>query len=151
MPQLPLKPLAAAIIPRGSRVLLTERRAHEHGEVWSWPSGKVEDGESPEQAILRELQEELLLDHAQVVGRLGDIDLASGYRMTHFHVTIPAHTEPVLNDRRTLVQFQWMTKEEAQRAFATLDTTVAKRALDFIDQVLTRAFHLREPHSDKAL
>ena len=142
-----LKPLAAAIIPRGERVLLTERRLHQHGEAWSWPSGKVEPGESLEEAIVRELYEELLLGNVKVVRRLGDIDLASGFRMSHFHVTIPDDAEPVLNDHANLSQIRWMTREEAQQAFRTLDPTIAQGALRLIDDVLRHEQLARGLHS----
>ena len=133
-----LQPLAAAIILRENRVLLTERRFPGHGEQWSWPSGKVEAGESLEDAILRELYEELLIPDARVIGYIGDIDLPSGFRMSHFHVAIPPDAEPKLNDYEQLVRTQWMTRDEAREAFQTLAPEIAGRALAFLDQVLSR-------------
>jgi ADP-ribose pyrophosphatase YjhB (NUDIX family) len=95
VPQPPdLMPLAGAIIVRGDRVLLTERRFPGHGEQWSWPSGKIEGSESLEDAIRRELLEELLIADAEVIEYMGTIDLPSGFRMSHFHVAIPQTPSP---------------------------------------------------------
>jgi 8-oxo-dGTP pyrophosphatase MutT (NUDIX family) len=131
-----LKPLAAAIIPRGQRVLMTERRYPGYGEVWSWPSGKIEKNETLEEALLRELHEELLIADAHIVRHIGDIDLPSGYRMSHFLTSIPESVQPRLNDYEQLVQVQWMTRDEVERALATLPPHIAERALEFVDQVL---------------
>ncbi len=135
-PRSELRPLAAAIIARDGRVLLTERRFPGHGEQWSWPSGKIEHGESLEDAIRRELREELLIDDAQVLEYVGAIDLPSGYRMAHFHVTIAPHAEPTLNDYEQLTRAHWVTRDEAERAFASLPPGIARRALAFLDRVL---------------
>jgi 8-oxo-dGTP diphosphatase len=132
-----LRPLAAAIIVRDGRVLLTERRFPGHGEQWSWPSGKVEVNESLEDAILRELHEELLITEAEVVGHVGDIDLPSGFRMSHFHVAIPATAEPKLNDYEQLVRTQWMTRDEAVDAFKSLPPEIAREGIALLDRVLS--------------
>jgi mutator protein MutT len=52
---------AIALIRRGSRYFL-QRRAFDSGHLpglWEFPGGKLEPGESPEQALLRELAEEI--------------------------------------------------------------------------------------------
>ena len=51
---------AAALIDASGRVLLTQRPQHkELGGLWEFPGGKVEPGEAPEFALIRELKEEL--------------------------------------------------------------------------------------------
>lgn len=51
---------AAIIFDQGGRVLLTQRSAHDaHGPRWEFPGGKIREGESPEECLKRELQEEL--------------------------------------------------------------------------------------------
>ncbi len=52
--------VAAAVIRDGEQVLLSHRAAHKHqGDRWEFPGGKREPGESVEQALARELDEEL--------------------------------------------------------------------------------------------
>jgi 8-oxo-dGTP diphosphatase len=51
---------AAALIDMQGRVLITQRPAHKQlGGLWEFPGGKVEPGEAPEAALVRELKEEL--------------------------------------------------------------------------------------------
>lgn len=48
------------MIERGGRVLIAQRPLEKrHGEMWEFPGGKVEGGESDLQALTRELHEEL--------------------------------------------------------------------------------------------
>lgn len=57
--------VAAAVIREGpgGKVLLTERLAGAHLEgYWEFPGGKVEEGEDPERAVVRECLEEIELD-----------------------------------------------------------------------------------------
>ncbi len=52
--------VAAALFDRAVRVLMHQRPlAKHHGGLWEFPGGKVENGESPEAALARELAEEL--------------------------------------------------------------------------------------------
>ncbi|MGB5812427.1 MAG: 8-oxo-dGTP diphosphatase MutT [Polyangiales bacterium] len=51
--------VAAAVIVADGNVLLTKRRDDQHlGGMWEFPGGKLEAGESPEQALVRECREE---------------------------------------------------------------------------------------------
>jgi len=55
-----VKQVAAAIARQGDRVLVTRRGPGEHlAGFWEFPGGKLEDGETPQSCIVRELEEEL--------------------------------------------------------------------------------------------
>lgn len=55
--------VAAAVIYRDGQILVGQRRGdNRHPYKWEFPGGKVEYGESPQQALARELCEELQID-----------------------------------------------------------------------------------------
>ncbi len=54
--------VTAGILSRDGRVLIARRRPGKHmGGKWEFPGGKIEPGETPEQSLSRELEEELEL------------------------------------------------------------------------------------------
>lgn len=61
-------PVSAGILKKDGRVLVGQRpENHTLAGLWEFPGGKIELGESPEQALARELNEELGIE-AQVGG-----------------------------------------------------------------------------------
>lgn len=73
----PILVVAVALLNRAGQVLMQKRREGAvHGGLWEFPGGKVEAGETPEQAARREIEEELgiALDGA----RLLPVTFASG-------------------------------------------------------------------------
>lgn len=54
--------VVAAIIRRGDQVFATQRGYGDWKDWWEWPGGKQEPGEKPEQALRREIREELDAD-----------------------------------------------------------------------------------------
>ena len=51
--------VVAAIIVENGRVFATQRGYGDFKDGWEFPGGKIEAGESPEQALVREIREEL--------------------------------------------------------------------------------------------
>ena len=54
--------VVAAIIKRDAKVLATQRGYGEYKDGWEFPGGKIEKGETPQEAIVREIREELAAD-----------------------------------------------------------------------------------------
>ena len=55
-----MQQVSAAVVIENGRLLLAERRSHDHLEgMWELPGGKVEPGETAEECLIRELNEEL--------------------------------------------------------------------------------------------
>ena len=54
--------VVAAIIKKDNKILATQRGYGEFEGLWEFPGGKIEDGETKEEALVREIEEELNAD-----------------------------------------------------------------------------------------
>ena len=71
----------------GGRVLITRREKSAHqGGLWEFPGGKIEPGETPERALIRELEEELGIDTWESC--LAPLTFAS-HSYDDFHLLMP--------------------------------------------------------------
>ena len=62
--------VAVALLERGGRILICRRRQDQsHAGKWEFPGGKVEPGEDADDALARELKEELDIEVADAVER----------------------------------------------------------------------------------
>jgi len=60
---MPTLNVVAAVIQHEGKFLLTRRPPRAHlGGLWEFPGGKIEEGESPEDALVRECSEECAID-----------------------------------------------------------------------------------------
>ena len=73
-----MKKVAAAVIFKESKILVTRRAPGEKlAGYWEFPGGKLEEGETPQECIMRELREELCLN-----AKAGDVLASSIYEYT---------------------------------------------------------------------
>jgi 8-oxo-dGTP diphosphatase len=112
--------VVAAIIERGGRILICQRHAdHAHPLKWEFPGGKVEPGESPVDALRRELAEEL------------SIAAGIGPEVTRYEYTYPGK-KPILLIFYRVTEF---TGEPRNQVFAQIvwDEPRKLPAYDFLD------------------
>lgn len=75
--------VVAAIIRDGDRIFATQRGYGEFKDGWEFPGGKIENGESPSEAIVREIREEL---DAEII--VGDLLTTVEYDYPTFHLSM---------------------------------------------------------------
>ncbi len=81
--------VAVALVDADGRVLVSRRPEGKHmAGLWEFPGGKVDDGETPEQALIREMREELDIDTAQSC--LAPFTFAS-HEYDDFHLLMPLY------------------------------------------------------------
>ena len=85
-PPVPAAVLVPVVLGRPPGILLTKRNARltKHAGQVSFPGGRIDPGETPEAAALREAEEEVGLSPADVtlLGRMSDYVTGTGYRIT---------------------------------------------------------------------
>ena len=68
--------VVAAIIKKDNKILATQRGYGEFEGLWEFPGGKIEDGETKEEALVREIKEEL---NAEIIVEKFALDLEWQY------------------------------------------------------------------------
>ncbi|WP_413253985.1 NUDIX hydrolase [Streptomyces decoyicus] len=105
------RPVSAAVIVRGGCVLLV-RRAVEEGDLrWQFPAGKLEVGELPELAAVRETQEEtgLAVEVVKVLG--GRVHPKTG-RLMHYVACSVISGVAHVADEEELAEVAWVAHGE---------------------------------------
>ena len=125
--------VVAALIWRGEKFMICQRPAHKaRGLLWEFVGGKVEPGETKEQALIRECQEELA-----VTLSVGDVfmDVIHEYpdltvHLTLFNATI-AEGEPQKLEHNDI---KWITPDEIQNYdFCPADVEILERIMERYD------------------
>ena len=102
--------VVAAIIRRDGRIFATQRGYGDWKDWWEFPGGKVEAGETPEQALVREIREELDTD-ISVDKFLCTVE----YDYPKFHLTMHCYLCSLLTEALHLNEHEaarWLDKDE---------------------------------------
>lgn len=100
--------VVGAVLTRDGLVLCAQRGPGAQAGLWEFPGGKVEAGETPQAALVREIREELGCDltvGAEVATTTHPYDAVT-VTLTTFWCTVPDHQEPVAHEHAAL---RWVT------------------------------------------
>ena len=103
--------VAAAVICRDNRIFATQRGYGNYKDWWEFPGGKIEPGETSQEALKREILEEL--DTEIEVGEL--IDTVE-YDYPEFHLSMDCFWCSIRSGSLTLLEAEdarWLTAEES--------------------------------------
>ena len=102
--------VVAAIIRRGDRIFATQRGYGDFKDWWEFPGGKMEAGETPEQALAREIREEL---DAEI--SIDKFLYTVEWDYPQFHLTMYCYMASLLTDALHLNEHEaarWLTRDE---------------------------------------
>ncbi len=113
--------VAAAVIIRDGKIFATERGYGNYKDWWEFPGGKIEESESPRDAVLREIEEEL-----GVSIEVGDRIYVIEYDYPDFHLHMEAfactlsggeielreHENALWLDRDSIDSVRWLPADE---------------------------------------
>ena len=102
--------VAAAIIVKDNRIFATQRGYGEFKDGWEFPGGKIEPGKSAQEALVREIREELDVDI-----RVGKLLETVEYDYPEFHLTMHCFICELLSEEIVLKEHEdarWLKKEE---------------------------------------
>ena len=104
--------VVAAVIKKQNKVFVTQRGYGEFKDGWEFPGGKIEQGETPQEALKREIKEEL--DAEIEVGKLIDI---VEYDYPTFHLSMQCFWCELKQDKIELKEHEvakWLNLNEKE-------------------------------------
>ena len=102
--------VVAAIIIKNNKVFATQRGYGDFKDGWEFPGGKVEEGETPQEALTREIREELAADIW--VGELFD---TVEYDYPEFHLSMKCYICELVSEEMELKEHEaarWLGRGE---------------------------------------
>ena len=104
--------VVAAIIIHDHKLFATQRGYGDFKDYWEFPGGKVESGETPQDALKREIWEELATEIA-----VGDYIDTIEYDYPTFHLSMDCYACSIISGRLELLEHEsatWLSKENLQ-------------------------------------
>ena len=104
--------VVAAVIRDGDKIFATQRGYGDFKGGWEFPGGKIEEGETPQEALVREIEEEL--ETEIIVGELID---TIEYDYPTFHLSMDCFWVEIVSGDLVLKEHKaakWLTKAELE-------------------------------------
>ena len=125
--------VVAAIIQKEGRIFATQRGYGEWKDWWEFPGGKMEVGETPEEALAREIREELSTEI-----RVDELLCTVEYDYPKFHLTMHCYLCSLLMEALHLNEHEaakWLGKDELDSVkWLPADLEVIERLKGAIEQ-----------------
>ena len=108
-----IKVVAAVIcdsMENTSRIFATARGYGQYKGWWEFPGGKIEEGETPQEALVREIKEELTVEIS-----VGELIKTIEYDYPDFHLSMDCFLAEIISGEIVLKEAEagrWLTKEE---------------------------------------
>ncbi len=102
--------VTAAILRDGGKILATQRNYGEFKDGWEFPGGKIEPGETPQEALVREIREEFDTEI-----RVGEEIERVEYDYPSFHLSMDCFWARIVSGELTMhvhKEIKWLTWEE---------------------------------------
>ena len=102
--------VVAAIIRDKDRIFATQRGYGEFKDGWEFPGGKIEEGETPENALIREIREELDTEIS-----VGEKITCVEYDYPKFHLSMDCFWAEIVSGDLVLKEHEaakWLSREE---------------------------------------
>ena len=102
--------VVAAVILHDGKFFATQRGYGEWKDWWEFPGGKVESREVPEDALVREIREELATEI-----EVGELLTTIEYNYPQFHLTMHCYLCTILSGQLTLLEHEaarWLAMNE---------------------------------------
>lgn len=124
--------VVAAITIKDHKIFATQRGYGEFKNGWEFPGGKIETGETPQQALKREIKEELDADI-----NVGELFETIEYDYPNFHLSMKCFLCTLTSDQLVLKEHEaakWLTRDNLDSvAWLPADVTIIEKLknLDF--------------------
>ena len=102
--------VVAAVIKSGNKIYATQRGYGEFKGGWEFPGGKIEQGETSQEALVREIEEEL-----ETKIKVNDLIDTIEYDYPTFHLSMECFWCEIIKGNLVLLEAEaakWLTKEE---------------------------------------
>ena len=115
--------VVAAIIRDGNKIFATQRGYGDQKDGWEFPGGKVEEGETPQEALKREIEEELKTEI-----EVGEYLTTIEHEYPKFHLSMKCYWARIIEGKPVLLEHEaarWLSRDELDSvAWLPADVTI---------------------------